>query len=101
MMNERLRDIPSVDVVLAAADAGSSSVATDAVRSILAAIRADVRSGAAVPAFDEIVGRARAAILAAGAPSLRRVINATGVILQTNLGRAPLSERAIAAMQEA
>jgi L-seryl-tRNA(Ser) seleniumtransferase len=101
MSSERLRDIPSVDVVLAAADAGSSSVATDAVRSILASIRADVRGGAAVPAFDEIVGRARAAILAAGAPSLRRVINATGVILQTNLGRAPLSERAIAAMQEA
>lgn len=33
-------------------------------------------------------------------PSLRRVINATGVILQTNLGRAPLGARAIAAMAE-
>ncbi len=33
-------------------------------------------------------------------PSLRRVLNATGVILQTNLGRAPLSEAAIQRMAE-
>ena len=36
----------------------------------------------------------------ANRPSLRRVINATGVLLQTNLGRAPLSEAAIRAMEQ-
>ena len=48
--------------------------------------------------LEEIVRRTRAAIAAADEPSLRPVINATGVVLHTNLGRALLAEPAIDAM---
>ena len=43
----------------------------------------------------EIEWRARQALQAAGRPSLRRLINATGIIVHTNLGRAPLADGAI------
>ena len=43
----------------------------------------------------------REELVAARAPSLRRVLNATGVIVHTNLGRAPLAEEAIAQVVEA
>lgn len=56
--------------------------------------------GAPVPAFDEIVETAEHALAEFVSPALRRLINASGVILQTNLGRAPLSDRALAAMRD-
>ncbi|MEX1104232.1 MAG: L-seryl-tRNA(Sec) selenium transferase, partial [Dehalococcoidia bacterium] len=101
MVNERLRAIPSVDAVLEAVGVPPSPLATDSVRALLAALRAEVRAGGDLPALDVIVERAEAAVAAAGVPSLRRIINATGVILQTNLGRAPLSERAARAVADA
>ncbi len=101
------RDLPSVDSVLAddrvralsAEYSGDTVVAL--VREELDAAREAVAVGRAVPPLDAIVtavgDRARSAL----APSLRPVINATGVILHTNLGRAPLSDEALAAMTEA
>ncbi|MBM3679684.1 MAG: L-seryl-tRNA(Sec) selenium transferase, partial [Actinobacteria bacterium] len=49
----------------------------------------------------DIAARALEELAAADRPSLRRVINATGVIVHTNLGRAPLAERAIGQAIEA
>jgi L-seryl-tRNA(Ser) seleniumtransferase len=46
-------------------------------------------------ATEELLQRAEALLRSAFQPSLRSVINATGVILHTNLGRAPLSRRAL------
>jgi L-seryl-tRNA(Ser) seleniumtransferase len=98
------RDLPSVDRVLAdervralsAEYSGDTVVAL--VREELDAARLAVGRGDAAPALDAIVvaieQRARAAL----APTLRPVVNATGVIIHTNLGRAPLSDEALEAM---
>lgn len=77
----------------------------DALRDEAAAVREAARRGEAPPATADAVG---AAILAAATrrlaaalrPSLRPVINATGVIVHTNLGRAPLAEAALARVAE-
>jgi L-seryl-tRNA(Ser) seleniumtransferase len=65
------------------------------VRPVLAAVQERVRSGGLEPS--EVV-EAVVAALPARATTLRPVLNATGVVLHTNLGRAPLSQAAIEAM---
>jgi L-seryl-tRNA(Ser) seleniumtransferase len=100
-----LRELPSVDRLLA--EAGDvireygRPLTTQALREVLAAVRAQARAAppAPMPAPAELLGRARERLAALSAPSLRPVINATGVILHTNLGRAPLSTAALAAME--
>ena len=54
-----------------------------------------------MPKVEKIIARAAARLHAENQPILRRVINATGIILHTNLGRTPLAEAAIAAMADA
>jgi L-seryl-tRNA(Ser) seleniumtransferase len=80
----RLRDLPSVD-----------RLAVSVARAELAARRAELVGGATdeVDLVERAAGRLR--------PRLRRVINATGVIVHTNLGRAPLSAAARAAVGRA
>jgi L-seryl-tRNA(Ser) seleniumtransferase len=106
-MTNQYRHLPSVDRLLAeaplrqaAAELGSS-VATEAARAELAERRASLRNGggqAANGLLSVIAEAAAARAYASLRPSLRPVINATGVIIHTNLGRAPLSDAAIAAM---
>jgi L-seryl-tRNA(Ser) seleniumtransferase len=72
-----------------------------AAREVLAAARAEIRDGAAVPEYDALAARVVAELGRASRRALRRVINATGVIINTNLGRAPLAEAARDALQEA
>ncbi|MDA0139100.1 L-seryl-tRNA(Sec) selenium transferase [Solirubrobacter deserti] len=86
-----LRDLPPVDALAAAVDA-PRAVAVAAARAVLAERRAQLLAGAA----DEVDlgARAREWAAASGRPSLRRVLNATGVIVHTNLGRAPLAPAA-------
>src|SRR3972149_3543546 len=64
----------------------------------LEAARAAVAEGRPPPSEDQLVESVLGLAEALFRPSLRPVINATGVIIHTNLGRAPLSEDAIAAM---
>ncbi|HUO15757.1 MAG TPA: L-seryl-tRNA(Sec) selenium transferase [Verrucomicrobiae bacterium] len=104
--SELFRDLPSVDEVLRsenvadlAAQNGMAAV-TDAARSVLARMRDEIASGLldesglklALLGMADAIGQKLRETLAY---SLRAVINATGVILHTNLGRAPLPESAI------
>jgi L-seryl-tRNA(Ser) seleniumtransferase len=101
-----LRALPSVSAVLTAPDLAvarphvSEQVLTNAVRSALAEARRAILDGD-VCAGERILPRllAELALLTSGPP--RMVINATGVIVHTNLGRAPVSTAASAAMAEA
>ena len=112
--NSRLREIPSVDEVLgrprlqALAETAGRGVVTEAARGVLAELRARLKEspetasapGPAVPGLEAIEARVLAEVEARLAASLRRVINATGVILHTNLGRAPLAAAGIARIAE-
>ncbi|TAK20091.1 MAG: L-seryl-tRNA(Sec) selenium transferase [Chloroflexota bacterium] len=94
------RDLPSVDrVLLDERIAGliarhSRPIVVAAVRDALAVARSATRAGTTASPIAEIVSDAVGRIEARDQPSLRRVINGTGVIIQTNLGRAPLSREA-------
>ncbi|NLE45091.1 MAG: L-seryl-tRNA(Sec) selenium transferase [Chloroflexi bacterium] len=103
-MNQVLREIPSVDRVLGEPEVAmlvaryGRSATVSALRSVIEDVRAEALAGAAVPASNELVRRLTARLQRNLAPSLRRVINATGVVIHTNLGRALLSSEACAAM---
>jgi L-seryl-tRNA(Ser) seleniumtransferase len=93
-----LRDLPPVDALAAQVDA-PRAVAVAAARAVLSERREELRRGAAGEA--DLAARARAWVAAAEAPRLRRVLNATGVIVHTNLGRAPLAAAAREAVARA
>jgi L-seryl-tRNA(Ser) seleniumtransferase len=99
-----LRDLPSVDELLKHADhlltRFGRPLILDALRLTLDETRARIKldGESALPSFDSILAGAESHLSAWTRPSLAPVINATGVILHTNLGRAPLSESAIQAM---
>ena len=90
--NQQLRELPSVDQVLARLGETVGVYPRDLVvgeiRRALEAMREEIRAGGTVG--EPVETRVLSALGALARPSLRRVINATGVVLHTNLGRAPL-----------
>src|SRR3990172_2857685 len=103
---ELLRKIPSVEEVLhwpalrELVQRTSRRFLTERVREVLAGLRKQIRDGqwlSTMPTLSEtfLEARIREAVEVALAYSLRPVINATGVVLHTNLGRAPLSREAL------
>lgn len=105
MTSADLRDLPSVDALLRAPAAAELLAAygrpllLQALRQRLDEIRAAHSPDGELPTGEAILEGAQALLAAWTTSTLHPVINATGVILHTNLGRAPLSEAAIQAMQ--
>ncbi|HEV8633254.1 MAG TPA: L-seryl-tRNA(Sec) selenium transferase [Chloroflexota bacterium] len=99
-----LRSLPSVDRLLAhpevAALAGSHArpIVLEAARRALAAAREAARTLGQAPSLDRLAAALADEVRRAERPSLRPLINGTGVIIQTNLGRAPVSGEAAGAM---
>ena len=91
----QLRDLPSVDELARSAD---DPLAVDAARVVLERAREEIRAGASP---GDLAARLREELARLRAPRLRGVLNATGVLVHTNLGRAPLPESALAHLADA
>src|SRR5258707_10461746 len=88
--HQKLRELPSVDEVAASLNdiEAPRALLVAETRRVLAAMRADLASGIAIDP-ESAAERVRKSLAELARPSLKRVINATGVVLHTNLGRAP------------
>lgn len=99
---ELLRKIPKIDEMLQDehliffTEMMPRQVVVEAVREVIAQVRSDIIDGKReeIPAVEELTKLVRQRVFDEQERSLRRVINATGVVLHTNLGRANLSKRA-------
>ncbi|MCC6904866.1 MAG: L-seryl-tRNA(Sec) selenium transferase [Anaerolineae bacterium] len=102
-----LRQLPSVDRLLSHPGAPAliavygRPLMVEALRAVLDTTREGARHSAPIPADDLLIEQARRTLEEWLAPTLQRVINATGVIIHTNLGRAPLSTSTVRAISEA
>lgn len=97
-----LRQIPKVDDILRELETlgylkgHPRALVVNVIRHTLEEIRKEIKSGLLSQVEKTtVLERVKTSLRTKASPSLKRVINATGVILHTNLGRAPLSEQAI------
>jgi L-seryl-tRNA(Ser) seleniumtransferase len=104
-MREELRKLPSVDRLLqemavqTLAEEYGHDLTVEVIRQVLDFARQGIMAGENCPSMDALVGATRGNLETQSRPTLRPVINATGVIIHTNLGRAPLSAEARTAME--
>jgi len=102
---EQLRLLPSVDELLHSVSGQqlvqrfSRSMTLQAVRASISHARSQIRQGTPCPSSDQILTVAERFLGESQRPNLQPVINATGVIINTNLGRSPLSLEALQAVQ--
>ena len=105
-MDKSLSNLPSVDKILSdkrihcLEEDYSHDFVLQGVRQYLEEVRCHIAKGVPLPSFDQMVESISTLVNSLAQPNLRSVINATGVILHTNLGRAPLSREATVAMEE-
>lgn len=101
-VNDGLRALPKVDAVAGALSEGENvphAVLVAAARRAIDEARGLVRSGAEAPSFEEVVAAARSLLDAGDRSTLQPVINATGVLVHTNLGRVPLGDEQLNAVR--
>ena len=105
--SDLLRSLPSVEQLLQTEPLRSAASRWPARQAVAAARRSVERRRAAILGGARegadaaaLAAEAAAEVERAGRPSLRPVINATGIVLHTNLGRAPLAPQALAAVQQ-
>ena len=105
-INAALRALPPLhrlleaDAGVALVESASHGQAVAALRAALDEARDAILCGAPPPSPDALIAKAATAIERDARPVLRRVINATGIVIHTNLGRAPLPAAALRAMAE-
>ena len=103
----KLRDLPSISKLLQLDDVISlmsqfgHPLTTQALRSVLDEARSNFETDQSLPTMPEILDKAHLLLIRWTTPTLKPVINATGVLIHTNLGRAPLSKDVIRALQTA
>ncbi len=96
-----MRGLPSVDRIITdprLAERRGDGLVAQITREVLEGARQSIAAGAHAPSFDGLVDAVMSRVDEALRPPVHGVINATGVILHTNLGRAPLADEAIEAM---
>lgn len=101
MSDNAFRALPSVDKLTHDArfdGCDAEALVTALAREVLDDVRVRIAAGDAAPSFDAILEEVANRLKRQVDPPLRPLINATGVILHTNLGRAPLAADAIEAM---
>jgi L-seryl-tRNA(Ser) seleniumtransferase len=104
--SDQLRLLPSIDELLHTpvgqqfVEHYSHTLVVQALRAVLAQTRTEIRAGALCPPPTKLLSTARLLLMQQQQRHLRPVINATGVIINTNLGRAPLSREALQAVQD-
>jgi len=106
MSNELLRKIPKIDEILVHDDwrklvkGCPEGVAKDALRESVDGLRAGIKEGKikTIPPISDIISETGKRVLTMTMPGLKRVVNGTGVIIHTNLGRSLLARPAIEAM---
>lgn len=102
-----MRNLPGVDRVLSKVQTMPDfdwplELLTVEIQHQISALRKQLLAGtiSAVPAVDDIALSVLSKMRSAERPSLRPVINASGILLHTNLGRAPLAEEALARINQ-
>lgn len=107
MSKKQLQKIPGVDLFLEQPAIKNlkkiytSEFITYSIRHVLNDIRSQYKKGIQIPALDEIVDKVINVVNEISAKSLKKVINATGVVLHTNLGRAPLGTKVLNELEPA
>ena len=105
-MTSQLRNLPSIDRIVTDdrvrpfVKTYSHDLVVQVARQRLDRERTLIGLGKAARPLEDIIGSVVAMLLGLETSGLRPIINATGVVLHTNLGRAPLSRRAMVAMEE-
>ena len=110
---ELLKNLPKIDDVLLILEKQglfektAKEIVKEVCRAVVGDLREHILSGKEdlaewrMPLIEKVADRVREQVELLHQPRLRRVVNATGIILHTNLGRSPLCPQAVAAIVEA